>query len=131
MSPDIEVEGNVASLNGLEAMAARSLDTADRGGQPGGEVDRSRADGWDIRYRLDVVAHSVLEVVSHAGGWLLEARDHRRRPQALAVATDLFGSDLRVPRGVLNARLHRQCQASSTLSECGSRRVATRPRPAQ
>jgi hypothetical protein len=96
-------------------------------------------DAPDMRYRLDVVAHSVLEVVTHAGGWLFDrvmagwdvtvfiadhadvrplqilgtqtldlddafvSRDRRPRPQALAVATGLFGSDLRVRRGVLKA----------------------------
>jgi hypothetical protein len=81
----------------------------------------------------------VLEVVTHAGGWLFDrvmagwdvtvfiadhaderplqilgaqtldlddafvSLDHRPRPQALAVATDLFGSDLRVRQGVLKA----------------------------
>jgi hypothetical protein len=33
--------------------------------------------------------------------------DHRPRPQALAVATDLFGSDVRVRQGVLKALDHR------------------------
>lgn len=92
-----------------------------------------------MRYRLDVVALSVLEVVTYAGGWLfdrvmagwdvtvrvadhaderplqilgaqtldfdyaLASLDHRPRPQALAVATDFFGSDLRVRQGVLKA----------------------------
>jgi hypothetical protein len=96
-----------------------------------------------MRYRLDVVALGVLEVVTHAGGWLFDrvmagwdvtvfiadhaderplqilgaqtldlddafvSLDHRPRPQALAVATDLFGSDLRVRQGVLKALDHR------------------------
>lgn len=102
-----------------------------------------RDDVLDIRYRLDVVALSVLEVVTHAGGWLFdrvmagwdvtvciadhadarplqilgtqtldlsyafESLDHRPRPQALAVATDLFGSDLRTRQRVLKALDHR------------------------
>jgi hypothetical protein len=122
-------------------MTARSLDTTDPGVQAARAVDHTRnpADGLNIRYRLDVVAPSVLEVVTHAGGWLFDrvmagwdvtvfiadhsdvrplqilgtqtlsldyafvSRDDRPRPQALAVATDLFGSDLRVRRGVLKA----------------------------
>ena len=102
-----------------------------------------RDDVLDIRYRLDVIALSVLEVVTHAGGWLFDrvmagwdvtvfiaehadvrplqilgtqildldyafvSLDQRRRPQALAVATDLFGSDLRARQGVLKALDHR------------------------
>ena len=120
-------------------MVARSIDTTDPGVQSVGEVDHTRANGLDIRYRLDVVAPSALEVVTHAGGWLFDRvmagwdvtvfiadhadvrplqilgtqtlgldcafapRDDRPRPQALAVATDLFGTDLRVRRGVLKA----------------------------
>jgi len=33
---------------------------------------RVRADGPDMRYRLDVVAPSVVEVVTNAGGWLFD-----------------------------------------------------------
>jgi hypothetical protein len=122
-------------------MTARSFDTTDTGVQAASEVDHTRlhADGLDLRYRLDVVAPSVLEVVTHAGGWLFDrvmagwdvtvftpdradvrplqilgtqtlsfdrafvSRDDRPRPQALGVATDLFGSDLRVRRRVLKA----------------------------
>jgi hypothetical protein len=123
-------------------MAARSVDTTDPGVQVVGGVDHSRfrSDGLDMRYRLDVVALSVLEVVTHAGGWLfdrvtagwdvtvrvaddhanerplqilgaqtldfddaLASLDYRPRPHALAVATDLFGSDLRVRQGLLKA----------------------------
>jgi hypothetical protein len=97
----------------------------------------------DIRYRLDVVALGVLEVVTHAGGWLFDrvmagwdvtvciadhadvrplqilgtrtldldyafgSLDHRPRPQALAVATDMFGSDSRARQRVLKALDHR------------------------
>ena len=55
-------------------MAARSVDTTDPGVQAVGGVDHSRfrSDGLDMRYRLDVVALSVLEVVTHAGGWLCD-----------------------------------------------------------
>jgi hypothetical protein len=126
-------------------MAARSFDATDPGVQAVGGVDhtRLRADGLGIRYRLDVVALSVLEVVTHAGGWLFDrvmtgwdvtvfiaedadvrplqilgtqtldleyafvSLDHRPRPQALAVATDLFGSDLRARQRVLKALDHR------------------------
>jgi hypothetical protein len=102
-----------------------------------------RDDVLDIRYRLDVVALSVFEVVTHAGGWLFDrvmagwdvtvciadhadvrplqiigtrtldldysfgSLDHRPRPQALAVATDMFGSDLRARQRVLKALDHR------------------------
>lgn len=102
-----------------------------------------RDDLRDIRYRLDVVAPNVLEVVTQLGGWLFdrvmagwdvtvfvtdhadtrplqilgtqtldldyafESLDHRVRPQALAVATDLFGSDLRARQGVVKALDHR------------------------
>jgi hypothetical protein len=120
-------------------MAAQSVDTTDPGVQAVGGVGHTRlcADGLDMRYRLDVVALSVLEVVTHAGGWLcdrvmagwdvtvrvadhaderplqilgaqtldfddaLASVDYRPRPHALAVATDLFGSDLRVRQGLL------------------------------
>ncbi len=126
-------------------MIARSLDTTEPTDQAVGGVGHTRpcAAGLDIRYRLDVVASSVLEVVTNAGGWLFDrvmagwdvtvfiaehaderplqilgaqtldlddafiSLDHRRRPHALAVATDLFGSDLRVRRGVLQALGHR------------------------
>lgn len=95
-----------------------------------------------MRYRLDVVAPSVAEVVKHAGGWLvdrvmagwdvtvlitaaedlrpleilgvethdletaLEMWADRPHPQTVAVAADLFASDERVRRGVLNALDH-------------------------
>lgn len=98
-----------------------------------------RDDVPDTRYRLDVIALSVLEVVTHAGGWLVDramagwditvfladqadarplqilgtqtldldyafgSLDGRPRPQALAVATGLFGSDLRARQYVLKA----------------------------
>jgi hypothetical protein len=101
-----------------------------------------RDDVPEIRYRLDVAALSVLEVVSRAGGWLFDrvmagwdvtvfiadhadvrplhilgaqtldldyafgSLDLRPRPQALAVATDLFGSDLRARQRVLKALDH-------------------------
>jgi hypothetical protein len=101
-----------------------------------------RDDLPDIRYRLDVVALGVLEVVTHAGGWLVDramagwdvtvfladqadvrplqilgtktldldyalgSLDGRPRPQALAVATDLFGSDLRARQRLLKALDH-------------------------
>src|ERR1700728_618089 len=123
-------------------MVAQSFDPADSGVQAGGGVQQTqpRVDGLDIRYRLDVVALSVLEVVTHAGGWLfdrvmagwdvtvrvaddhangrplqilgaqtldfddaLASLDYRPRPHALAVATDLFGTDLRVRQGLLEA----------------------------
>jgi hypothetical protein len=89
-----------------------------------------------VRYRLDVIAPSVVEVVQSAGGWLfdramagwdvtvlvdgtgydplplqilgaevldLEAAvdmDSRPRPDALAVAADVYGRDSRVQQGV-------------------------------
>lgn len=122
-------------------MTARSFATTDTGVQAAREVNhtRLRADGLDLRYRLDVIAPSAIEVVTHAGGWLFDrvmagwdvtifiadhsdvrplqilgtqtlsfdrafvSRDDRPRPQALAVATDVFGSDLRVRRRVLKA----------------------------
>lgn len=92
-----------------------------------------------MRYRLDVVARDVPEVVRFAGGWLvdrvmagwdvtvlisdtddvrpleilgvkthdleaaLEEWADRPHPQTVAVAADLFVSDERVRRGVLNA----------------------------
>lgn len=92
-----------------------------------------------MRYRLDVVASSVIDVVKFAGGWLFDRSmagwdvtvlltDHpderplhilgartldlddalasvgtRPRPQALAAAADLLGSDPRVRSGVLQA----------------------------
>jgi hypothetical protein len=95
-----------------------------------------------MRYRLDVVAASVIDVVRFAGGWLFDRSmagwdvtvlivDHpderplqilgaqtldleyalasveaRPRPQALAVAADLFGCDSRVRQGVLQALDH-------------------------
>jgi hypothetical protein len=121
-------------------MAARSVDTTDPGVQVVSGVDHSRfrSEGLGTRYRLDVVALSVLGVVTHAGGWLfdrvmagwdvtvrvadddangrplqilgaqtldfddaLASLDYWARPHALAVATDLFGSDLRVRQGLL------------------------------
>lgn len=95
-----------------------------------------------MRYRLDVVASSVIDVVTFAGGWLFDRAmagwdvtvlltDHpddrplhilgartldletalasvgsRHRPQALAAAADLIGSDPRVRSGVLLALDH-------------------------
>ncbi|QLL06792.1 hypothetical protein [Mycobacterium vicinigordonae] len=95
-----------------------------------------------MRYRLDVVASSVADVVTFAGGWLFDRSmagwdvtvlltDHpddrplhilgaktldldsalasvqtRPRPQALAAAADLIGSDPRVRAGVLQALDH-------------------------
>ncbi|OBK24471.1 hypothetical protein A5634_03890 [Mycobacterium asiaticum] len=95
-----------------------------------------------MRYRLDVVASSVVDVVRFAGGWLfdramagwdvtvlltdhpddrplhilgaktldlesaLASLDTRPRPQALAAAADLLGSDPRVRTGVLQALDH-------------------------
>lgn len=95
-----------------------------------------------MRYRLDVVAGSVTEVVAHAGGWLvdrvmagwdvtvliagdddmrpleilgvetqdleaaLEEWADRPHPQTVAVAADLFATDDRVRRGVLDALNH-------------------------
>ncbi len=99
-----------------------------------------------MRYRLDVVASSVADVVRFAGGWLfdramagwdvtvlltdepVERPDNRPlqilgaqtldlesalasvqtrpRPQALAVAANLFGCDSRVRQGVLRALDH-------------------------
>jgi hypothetical protein len=93
----------------------------------------------DIRYRLDIFASSVVDVVTFVGGWLfdraiagwdvtvivaefpdgrpvqilgadtldleskLASMGHRTRPQTVAVACDLFGSDLRVRESVLQA----------------------------
>jgi hypothetical protein len=95
-----------------------------------------------MRYRLDVVARSVPEVVEFAGGWLvdrvmagwdvtvlidthedlrpleilgvdtqdlesaLQMWADRPHPQTVAVAAELFSSDARVRRGVLNALDH-------------------------
>ena len=95
-----------------------------------------------MRYRLDVVASSVFDVVKFAGGWLFDRSmagwdvtvlltDHpddrplhilgartldlesvlaslgtHPRPQALAAAADLLGSDPRVRTGVLQALDH-------------------------
>lgn len=95
-----------------------------------------------MRYRLDVVASSVVDVVTFAGGWLFDRAmagwdvtvlltDHpddrplhilgaktldldgvlasvgtHPRPQALAAAPDLLGSDPRVRSGVLQALDH-------------------------
>ncbi|PJE13174.1 hypothetical protein [Mycobacterium sp.] len=95
-----------------------------------------------MRYRLDVVASSVVDVVQFAGGWLfdrsmagwdvtvlltddpddrplhilgaktldlesvLASVGTRPRPQALAAAADLLGSDPRVRTGVLQALDH-------------------------
>jgi hypothetical protein len=93
----------------------------------------------DMRYRLDIFASSVVDVVRFVGGWLfdrvmagwdvtvivaefpdgrpvqilgagtldhestLASMGHRPRPQTVAVASDLFGSDLRVRKSVLQA----------------------------
>jgi hypothetical protein len=122
-------------------MAARSLDTPERGTQA---VRRTRGpalptEELDIRYRLDIFSSSVVDVVTFVGGWLfdrvmagwdvtvivaefpdgrpvqilgadtldlestLASLEHRPRPQTVAVASDLFGSDLRVRNGVLQA----------------------------
>jgi len=95
-----------------------------------------------MRYRLDVVAADVVDVVRFAGGWLfdramagwdvtvlvadrpddrplqilgvdvldlekaLASVETRPKPQALAAAADLFGCDLRVRQGVLQALDH-------------------------
>ncbi|CAN5375376.1 hypothetical protein BH11ACT7_BH11ACT7_38130 [soil metagenome] len=89
-----------------------------------------------MRYRLDVIAPSVVEVVQSAGGWLFDRAmagwdvtvlvdgndydplplqilgaevldletavhmDSRPRPDALAVAADVYGSNSRVQEGV-------------------------------
>jgi hypothetical protein len=55
-------------------MTARSCDTTDPGVQAARGVNHTRlhADGLDTRYRLDVIAPSVIEVVTHAGGWLFD-----------------------------------------------------------
>lgn len=126
-------------------MVARSFDPTDSGVQAVGGVRQTqlRADGLDIRYRLDVVAPSVVEVVTHAGGWLFDrvmagwdvsvyiadrtdvrplhilgtqthdlehafiSLDQGPRPQALAVAAELFAHDLPARRAVLKALAHR------------------------
>ena len=95
-----------------------------------------------MRYRLDVVAADIADVVAYAGGWLcdrvmagwdvtvLVAADQdvrpvqilgahtlaletalatwatRPRPHTLAVSIDVFGSDARIRRGVLEALDH-------------------------
>ncbi len=94
-----------------------------------------------MRYRLDVVAPSVAEVVRNAGGWLvdrvmagwdvtvlisgdddgdvrplqilgvetgdletaMQMWEERPHPQTVAVAADLFVSDVRVREGVMGA----------------------------
>jgi hypothetical protein len=122
-------------------MVARSFDPTDSGVQAVGGVQQTqlRADGRDIRYRLDVVAPSVVEVVTYAGGWLFDRvmagwdvsvyiadrtdvrplhilgtqthdlehafipLDQGPRPQALAVAAELFANDLPARRAVLKA----------------------------
>jgi hypothetical protein len=90
-----------------------------------------------VRYRLDVVAADVADVVRFAGGWLFDRAmagwdvtvlvadhpderplqilgaqivdleyalaGHRRPPQTLAAAADLFDCDSRVRQGVLQA----------------------------
>ena len=55
-------------------MVARSFDTADRGVQAVRRVAGSRlcTAEHDMRYRLDVVASSVVDVVRFAGGWLFD-----------------------------------------------------------
>ena len=122
-------------------MIARSLDTPERGRQAerrtGGPTVPTQEP--DIRYRLDIFASSVVDVVTFVGGWLfdrvmagwdvtvivaefpdgrpvkilgadtldlestLASMGDRPRPQTVAVASDLFGSDLRVRNGVLQA----------------------------
>ncbi|MET0900465.1 MAG: hypothetical protein ABWY45_21335 [Mycobacterium sp.] len=92
-----------------------------------------------MRYRLDVIAPSVVEAVQCAGGWLFDramagwdvtvlvdgsgydplplqilgaevmdleeavSTDARPRPDALAVAADVYGRDSRVEQGVRRA----------------------------
>src|SRR5262245_8099616 len=55
-------------------MAARSFDTAGRGvqGVRGVVGSRSGGQGHDMRYRLDVVAPTVLDAVRCAGGWIYD-----------------------------------------------------------
>ena len=59
-------------------MVARSFDTADRGVQAvrrdagAGLRADPEAPEHDMRYRLDVVASSVVDVVRFAGGWLFD-----------------------------------------------------------
>ena len=67
----------IAVINGMETMVSRSIDIPDPGAQAVvevGGVDHTPScdDVPDIRYRLDVVAPCVLEVVTHAGGWLFD-----------------------------------------------------------
>src|SRR6476661_3054300 len=55
-------------------MVTRSLTPADRGVQGVRRVTGSRAgaQGLDMRYRLDVVAPTVLDAVMFAGGWVYD-----------------------------------------------------------
>src|SRR5258707_863737 len=54
-----------------DLMVTRSFNTADRGvqGVRGVAGARDRVTELDMRYRLDVVAPTVLDAVSFAGGW--------------------------------------------------------------
>jgi hypothetical protein len=125
-------------------MVVRSSGTTDAGVQAvnGDHQGQLRPDGLGIRYRLDVVTPSILEVVAGAGGWLFDrvmagwdvtvfiaddadtrplrilgtqtlgleyafaSPDDRPRPHALAVATNLLGSDLRARQRVRKALDH-------------------------
>jgi hypothetical protein len=122
-------------------MIPRSLDTAERAMQAVRQTGSPTVltQQPEIRYRLDIFASSVVDVVTFVGGWLfdrvmagwdvtvivadlaesrpvqilgadildlectLASMEHRRRPQTVAVASDLLGSDLRVRNGVLQA----------------------------
>ena len=55
-------------------MVALSFNTADRGvqGVIGVAGARDRATELDMRYRLDVVAPTVLDAVRFAGGWVYD-----------------------------------------------------------
>ena len=55
-------------------MDARSHDPSRRGEQPVGKIagSRIRFDWGVVRYRLDVVATSAVDVVEHVGGWLFD-----------------------------------------------------------
>jgi hypothetical protein len=63
--------------------------------------------GWDVTVFIadhsDVRPLQILGTQTLGLDYAFVSRDDRPRPQALAVATDLFGSDLRVRRGVLKA----------------------------
>ncbi|MFI5718843.1 hypothetical protein [Nocardia sp. NPDC051750] len=55
-------------------MDTRPFDPADRGVRPVHKLAASRLRfGWgDARYRLDIVGHSIADVVENAGGWLFD-----------------------------------------------------------